>query len=136
MIDLSEFNDLVPNMGRGAADQTRISVTETSCRIIFSKKDYDLLVKYFGVKVNVKYNADLSTIVVVRGADRRIGSMNRDISIAAMRERLQKVYGGAIKNIYFDTAMDNDQNGTAVFVLRHNGRKEFNLDATVRKLKG
>lgn len=136
MIDLAEFNDLIPKNGHGASDYTRISITNTMCKIILSKRDYEKLTKYFGSTVSIKYSPDLKTFVLVKGIDKRVGSMNRDIHLQTLKESLQETYGGAIWNIYFDTSMDNDKNGNAVFVLTHNGRKEFHADATIHKLKG
>lgn len=136
MIDLAEFNDLIPKNGHGASDYTRISITNTMCKIILSKRDYEKLTKYFGSTVSIKYSPDLKTFVLVKGIDKRVGSMNRDIHLQTLKESLQETYGGAIWNIYFDTSMDNDRNGNAVFVLNHNGRKEFHADATIHKLKG
>ena len=135
MIDLNDFNDLVPKTGRGAADRTRITITPTMCKFVLSKSDCDKLRKYFGSTVNVKYSSDMQTFVFTRGADKRVGSQNRDLHIKTLAPKLMEQFGEAIWNIYYDCSMDNDEKGAAVFVLRHNGRKEFHSDATVRRLK-
>lgn len=135
MIDLNDFNDLVPKTGRGAADHTRITITPTMCKFILSRSDYDKLHKYFGSTVNVKYSSDMQTFVFTRGADKRVGSQNRDLHIKTLGPKLMEQFGEAVWNIYYDCSMDNDEKGTAVFVLRHNGRKEFHSDATIRRLK-
>lgn len=135
MINLDEFNDLVPKMGRGASDHTRISITPTACRIILSKADYDTLHKYFGSTVNVKYSSDMQVFAFMRGADKRVGSNSRDIHIKSLDSKLKDTFGEAIWNIYYDCSMDNDETGSAVFVLRANGKKEFHADATIRRLK-
>lgn len=136
MINLSNFSDLVPKSGRGSVDCTYITITDSRCHIILSKKDYEQVSKYIGSTVNIKCNDDLSILVLMKGGDRRVGSTNRDISVVSLKDRLKAKFGDAIRTVYFDCAWDEDETGRKVFVLRHNNRKEYAADATTYKLRG
>lgn len=136
MINLSNFSDLVPKSGRGSVDCTYITITDSRCHIILSKKDYEQVSKYIGSTVNIKCNDDLSILVLMKGGDRRVGSTNRDISVVSLKDRLKAKFGDAIRTVYFDCTWDEDETGRKVFVLRYNNRKEYAADATTYKLRG
>lgn len=135
MIDLEEFSDLVPRHGRYGNDMTYITITDARCHVVLSKKDYEEVKRYIGSTVNMKVSSDLSTLVLMKGNDRRIGSTNRDISVISLRDRLRQMHGDSISVLYFDCSWDEDTTGRKVFVLRWNSRKEYQADATVRKVR-
>lgn len=136
MIDLSGFSDLVPKSGRYSADSTYIRITGSRCKLVLGKGPYEEVRRHFGATVNIKVNGDASILAIVRGADRRIGSANRDVSLLALRDRLKEAYGSGISCIYLSGSWDDDERGGKVYVLRADGRREYHADATTRKLRG
>ena len=136
MINLSSFNDLVPKSGRYAKDVTYIKVTDSMCQMVLGKGDYEQVVKYLGNTVNAKVSRDLGIIVLMKGADRRINSTSRSVSLVSLKEQLKEKYGDAINCIYLDCRWDEDETGRKVYVAQVNGRKEYQADATIHKLRG
>lgn len=134
MIDLSSFNDLVARSGRYAKNVSYVKLTTDSCKATISPDKADEIRKYLGNQLNVKVNADLSIIVLMRGNDRRLG-VNRDVSLISLKEKYQTIYGENIAYIYYDTSWDEDEKGHKVFVLRANGKKEYDTDMTIRRVK-
>lgn len=136
MIDLSGFSDLVPKSGIYSADATYIRITDSQCRLVLGKKAHKEIVKHFGSTVNIKASGDLSILALMRGCDRRIGTMSRDVSLMAIRKQLIEKYGSGISHVYLAGSWDDDETGSKIYVLRADGRKEYQADATVRKLRG
>ena len=135
MINLNEFSDLVPKSGRYSTNTTYIKLTDSQCSLVLGKSDYEQVTKYLGNTVNIKVNGDLSILVLTKGADRRIGSVGRDLSVTSIKERPKQIFGESIKAIYFECGWDEDETGRKVYVLRYNNRKEYAADATIRRLK-
>ena len=136
MIDLTNFSDLVPKSGRYSVDTTYIRITESQCKLTLGKDAHATVTKFLGPTVNAKVSPDLSVLVLTRGQDRRVNSADRSISLISLKERLREKYGASIGCIYFDCRWDEDESGRKVYVLKDNGRKEYNAEPTVRKLKG
>lgn len=134
MIDLSNFNDLVMKSGRSGRHVTYVRLNADQCKAVISPEKADEVRRYFGNLISVKVNADLSIIVLMRGNDRRLGT-NRDFSLTSLKSKFQSIYGENISYIYYDTSWDEDEKGHKVFVLRANGKKEYDADMTIRRVK-
>lgn len=136
MIDLTDFSDLVPKSGRYSVDTTYIRITGSQCKLTLGKDAYANVTKFLGPTVNAKVSPDLSVLVLTRGQDRRVNSADRSVSLVSLKERLMEKFGASIGCVYFDCSWDEDERGRKVYVLKDNGRKEYNADPTVHKLKG
>lgn len=133
MIDLSSFNDVVTKTGRHAGQNSYVTLRSNSCKLSLATKVYEEIKKYIGNVVNVKVNADLSIIVLMRGNDRRVG-VNRDVSLVSLKEGFKQKYGENIVTVYYDSTWDEDEHGTKVVVFRADGKKEYDTDMTIRRL--
>ena len=134
MIDLNDgFSDIIPNSGKYAKAQDYVLISDDICHIRINRS-YDEVVKYFGNTVSLMANGDASIIVLIRGNDRRIGSHNKSISATQLKERFTGVFGENVHKVFLDGCWDEDQRGRKVFVLKTNGKREYDADITYRKL--
>ena len=136
MIDLNEFSDIV-SMNGPKVTKSYINLSGDTCHFRLCADDYKAISDFFGPTVNVKANADFSTIVFLKGNDRRIATNTKSISLnsSEIKAMLRKLFGDNIQYLYFKGGWDETKTHEKVYVFRTTKQRVYNSDMTVRKLK-
>lgn len=132
MIKLDDFNE-VGASNRGRTNKTYIWISGKNCTLNFSRDLQKEATRFFGTRVIVRTNDDLTKFILLRG-DGRLVKDTRTVSIPAIANDIREKFGDNIHYLYFNGKWEETDTGIKVYLLELCGKK-YVEDATIRTVK-
>lgn len=136
MINLNNFNEIgAGNRGR-LIKHTYIWISGKNCTLNFSHELSKDVAAFFGSRVCVLANDDLTQLVLHRG-DGRLIKDNARVSLNLLADDIRAKFGDNIHYLYFNGRWEEAKIGsttTKVYLLELCAKKYVN-DATIRTVK-